>query len=466
MKRTKIICTIGPSSEKPAVLEKLIKNGMNVARLNFSHGTYTYHSQLIKTIRAAAKKQKRIVTLLQDLQGPRIRIGEVDEKGVTIKNGEEVLLLPKKEYASAMSEKSKKGVVMLPLDYANLANDILVGQHILIADGVFDLLITAKKGLHITCKVVSGGVIKSHKGINVPGATISIPGLTDKDKEDVVFGVKQGVDYMAMSFVKDAKDIATLRGVIKSANKQLKLNNDIGIIAKIERPEAIENFEEILEAVDGIMVARGDLGLEMPAQEIPLIQKRLISRCMEAGKPVIVATQMLESMIVNRRPTRAEVSDVANAVIDHTDAVMLSGESAAGKYPVEAVTMMADVIMATELSTYDDFACAHFDNESPIAEVMSHVASMIALRKKVAMIFVEDTSPDFVRMVASHRPEVSIVTCSDDRRLAARLQLSRGVEVIPCMSNVVPYLKKNEFVKKGDRVLILSGCQMEIIEIG
>lgn len=452
MKLTKIVCTIGPASQEKSMMEKLVHAGMNVARLNFSHGTYENHALLIKNVRTIAKKVSQPVAILQDLQGPRIRIGDLPKEGVEIKKGEDVILVSQKKWKASVEPKQ------LPNQYVGLAKDVKAGDHILIADGVMDLKVVKVSEDSITCRVIAGGVVESHKGINVPGVTLKTPAITAKDKKDVVFGVAQGVDYIALSFVKDAKDIRRLRALTRKA----KASSRVGIIAKIERPEAVENFDEILAEVDGIMVARGDLGIEIPAQKVPIIQKQLIRKCIAARKPVIVATQMLESMIQNRRPTRAEVSDVANAVIDHTDAVMLSGESATGLYPYETVQIMAKTLSETEHSRYDDYVCTDLHKEKTIPEMMAHVATTLAWTKEVKCIVIDDSDPALVRNVAAHRSELPIIAFHAKGVIRQQLNLVRGVTAYPPQRDIVSFLKKEKIVHDSDKVLFIESNEIEI----
>ena len=340
MNQTKIICTIGPASEDIRVLTKMAKAGMDIARLNFSHGSYENHAKLIKEIRSVSKKLKKPIAILQDLQGPKIRIAEL-AKPLTIKKDQQIVIGQDLEMDLDISSSVKKG------------------ERILIEDGLMELKIVkvvpakigSKSNGKIYCKVKNGGVVKSHKGVNLPDSTITFPIITAKDVEDLKFGLKQGVDSVALSFVRDAKDINKLKKLILKFLPKGKRAPKI--IAKIERKEALVNFDKILKATDAVMVARGDLGVEIPDSKVPIIQKDIITKCNMNGKPVIVATQMLDSMIRNPRPTRAEVSDVANAVIDRADAVMLSGETASGKYPVEAVAEMNRIVKVTESSSYD-----------------------------------------------------------------------------------------------------------------
>src|SRR3989339_1033161 len=358
MKRTKIVCTIGPASESRSNIEKMIAAGLNVARLNFSHGTYRHHTMLIKNIRGAAKVQHRSVAILQDLQGPRIRVGNLPKAGVRVKTGDSIALVPEKY----KPKRTNRGIY-IPIQFPTLYRYVKSGHPILIDDGKIELKVTSVKQDVIHCTVRIGDVITSHRGMNFPKSVISAPAVTEKDKQDLEFGLQQNVDFVALSFVRDADDVIKLRHFISKIEKQLGRKADdfkkpahagswpgthTKIIAKIERPQAVKNFERILKAADGIMVARGDLGLEMPLEDLPLIQKRIVRRCVEESKPVIVATQMLDSMIRYPMPTRAEVSDVANAILDGTDAIMLSGETATGKYPLRAVQVMTRIANEVE----------------------------------------------------------------------------------------------------------------------
>lgn len=455
MKLTKIVCTIGPASEKKEIIKKLITAGMNVARLNFSHGTHRHHAKLIRNIRAAASELGESVAILQDLQGPRIRIGELSEN-VEIKKGETIVLVPQSEYLQKHTPK------MLPNHYPRLAQEVKKGQHILIADGTIDLKITKIKGNQLFCAVVVGGVVKSHKGLNVPGATLTAPSMTPKDRDDLAFGVRQKVDYVALSFVKSARDIRALRSLLKRLSHKHPHAAHIGIIPKIERWEAVRNFDEILAASDAVMVARGDLGIEIPPQKVPIVQKQLIKKCIEAHKPVIVATQMLESMTTNRRPTRAEVSDVANAVIDHTDAIMLSGESASGQYPVETVKMMARIARETEKSHFDDYICTNITKEKTERALVAHAVAEMARSKKFKLILVQDDNPELIALIASHRPEIRIAGCSLKPMTRRQLALMRGVWALPSSARLTDVLKKRGWARTGDRILEVEDDEVEI----
>ncbi len=458
-KRTKIVCTLGPASEKPTVLKKMAKAGMNVARLNFSHGTFTNHKKLMKNIRSVSKKLNKPIAIMQDLQGPKIRVGKLPEKGIMLRAGSETVITTDK--------KKHKGKI--PCTYDLLHKDVQVGDTLLLDDGLLELKVKKTEGKDIVCRVVVGGRLTSHKGINLPETTLSVPAITKKDEKDVEFGVKNNVDYIALSFVKNAKEVYDLRYLIRQYEKKMGIKDKapVKIIVKIEKHEAIANFDEILEATDGVMVARGDLGIETPAEDVPLLQKEIIEKTMKASKPVIVATQMLDSMIRNPRPTRAEVSDVANAVIDHTDAVMLSGESATGKYPVQTVETMHKIINETEASTYDDVEPTDITLKYELPEeAISNAATILAGTMDAKLILAASLSGDTGRLVSKFRPELPILVATDNERVRRQLSLSWGVIpfILPkCRSveefidRAVGYLKNNKFVTKGDKIVIIVG---------
>lgn len=435
--RTKIVATIGPASESVSTLVKMMEAGMRVARLNFSHGDYDAHARLIKHIRAAAKKLGIEVAILQDLQGPRIRVGDVAKDGVAVKRGARVALVPQSKHKIGIP-----GNITIPIQYEHLYRDMKRGSLILIEDGTIQLKVVSVRNYVIYCKVKVAGVIKTHKGINVPGVTLNVDVITDKDKRDIAFGQQHDVDYVALSFVRDGGDIVRLKGIIRKHQKK-GVTVPTRVIAKIERREALENLDQILDHVDGIMVARGDLGLEIPAQEVPLWQKELIQRSLALAKPVIVATQMLDSMIRNPQPTRAEVSDVANAIIDHTDAIMLSGESATGKYPVESVSMMTKIGVSTEASGFDDFLCGPF----PITrrdDSLGLTACSMSKHIPVKAIIVASRSGNSVRMIARHRPEVPVLAVTPEKKTARQLALSWGVMpyLMPGKANLASIMKR------------------------
>ncbi|MBU0649034.1 pyruvate kinase [Patescibacteria group bacterium] len=459
-KRTKIVCTIGPSSAKTDVLRQMIGAGMNVARLNFSHGTYAEHRNCYKNIRAAAKALDEPVAIIADLQGPKIRVGVLPARGVKLKPGEEIVL-------STARDKYKDEII--PVTYKMMHRDVKQGDIILLDDGLIELKVSRVKGGDIHAKVAVGGILTSHKGINLPTTVLSVPAITKKDKKDLKFAVSLGVDFVALSFVKSANDIYDLRYIIKAVEKKYKKKNPdpIKIIAKIEKHEAIKNFKEILEATDGIMVARGDLGIEIPAEDVPLAQKNIIEKCLEAAKPVIVATQMLESMTKKPRPTRAEVSDVANAIIDHTDAVMLSAETASGKYPVKTVETMSKIIKEAERSHYDDLVFREYLKKfQSIDEAISRSARLLAAAVDARLILTASLSGNAGRMISRYRPELPIFVTTDGKRVLHQLNLSWAVRpfILPQCRSIeelvdrsLGYLKKYKFVKTRDKIIIIAG---------
>ncbi len=452
-KRTKIVCTIGPSSEDINTLEKMIEAGLDVARLNFSHGTYESHLELINKIRNLSKKFDKPIPIIQDLQGPRVRVGLLKEQGIMLSKNQEIILSCQKD---AKFEEEKE--IIIPVTYQNLCQDVKNGQTILLDDGQISLKITKINNQNIHCNVVNDGKLISHKGINVPEAKLSVPTLTDKDKQDLEFGIKNNVDFVALSFVREASDVLGAKKIIG--------DNNIKIISKIEKREAIDNFDEILETSDAIMVARGDLGIEMPAEEVPILQKKIIDKCLKAAKPVIVATQMLDSMIRNPRPTRAEVSDVANAVIDHTDAVMLSGESASGKYPVQTVETMKKIILETENSHYDDLIFKDSLKKMPIDSAISEVANILAKSVDAKLILATSISGDTGRIVSRYRPELPIYVATDNEKVQRQVNLSWGTfpfiiktckTVEELIEESLTHIKENKIVNIKDKIIIIAG---------
>ncbi len=462
-KRTKIVCTIGPASNQPDILGQMVAAGMNVARLNLSHGTHEEHAAMIKSLRQVGEETEEPLVVLMDLQGPKIRTGLLPKEGVELKEKGEVVF----------TTEPNAQLPRITLTYDGLHNDVKPGDRLLLDDGLFDVRVTKVQGRDIFCEVVHGGVLFSHKGINLPTATLSIPAITDKDKADVAFGVKQGVDWVALSFVRNAKEIFDLRFLIQEHERELGSERvhepPIRIIAKIEKHEAVRHIDEIIDAADGIMVARGDLGIEMPAEEVPLIQKRIIDKCLAAAKPVIVATQMLDSMTRNPRPTRAEVSDVANAVIDHTDAVMLSGETANGKFPVETVETMARIIRETEKSRYDNVEPpSHlvFETKGDTEKAVSQVANILARGTGAKLILVASLSGETGRVVSRHRPELPILVATDSARVRFQMNLSWGIVpfILPRCRTVeelversVGYVKTSKLARVGDRIIVVAG---------
>ncbi|MDD5341649.1 MAG: pyruvate kinase [Patescibacteria group bacterium] len=465
MKRTKIVCTLGPASASEKILEKMIKAGMNVARLNFSHGTYPEHKKIINLVRKLAKKYDEPIMILQDLQGPRIRVGDLPDKGVNLKPRQIIFLNTDSRYK--FSPKAKE--VKIPVTYSKMHADVRRGEKILLADGLFELIVLGVKGREIKCIVKNGGLLTSHKGINLPESKLGIPSITEKDKKDLEFGLKNNVDMVAMSFVRSAEDIVDLKKLINKFEKKYQGDKALPtqIIVKIEKREAVTNFNKILKVTDGVMVARGDLGIEMPIADVPMVQKMIIEKCLKVAKPVIVATQMLDSMIRNPGPTRAEVSDVANAVIDHTDAVMLSGESAEGKYPVESVAMMTKIISRTERSKYDDLEFRDiFKNKLKIDEAISLNAEQLAKDLKAKAILVASITGNTARTISRYRPELPILAITNNEKVRHQLNLNWGVIpfVLPkrktieeLINKALIYVEKKSYVKRGDTVIVIAG---------
>ena len=459
-KQTKIVCTIGPSCEDVETLEKMVRVGMNVARLNFSHGTYENHKMLIKNIREVAEKTGEPIAILQDLSGPKIRIGVVAKEGVALLAGKEVIFSTNPEDADC-----------IPLSYPLLHNFVKQGETMLLDDGKLQVKITRVVDKKIIAKVMVPGILTSNKGINIPQTDLSgLVVLTDKDKRDVDFGISEGVDMVALSFVMRPDDIIDLRYHIKQVEAKLGIKHEhtpIRIIAKIEKAEAVKHIKDIIEVADGIMVARGDLGVEIPAEEVPIVQKKLIDVALENAKPVIVATQMLDSMQNNPRPTRAEVSDVANAVIDHTDAVMLSNETASGKYPVETVEMMTKIIKETEKSEYTQlFFQQPKDKVNKIDDVISGLSRLVAEDLDANLILAASLSGETGRLISRYRPKFPIAVATNSKLVLHQLNLSWGVfpfELVECQSieelveRSMTHLKEKKVIKDGDRIIVVAG---------
>lgn len=457
-RRTKIVCTLGPSSNTFEDIEKLYRAGMNVVRINFSHGTHADHERTIGFVREIAKKHQYAIPVLMDLQGPKIRVGTMKDGGQVLEQNS-IVTLTSKDVEGDQST--------IPIDYPYLAGDAQEGNQILIDDGLLELRIIKKEGEKLTAKVVVGGLLKSRKGVNLPDVKISMSSLTQKDIEDLEFGLKTGVDFVAMSFVRSAKDVQDVTSRIRAAG------SNAAIIAKIEKPEAVEVIDDIIEEADGIMVARGDLGIEIPSEKVPLVQKNIIERCRMAGKPVITATQMLDSMIQNPRATRAESSDVANAVMDGTDAVMLSGETAAGKYPVEAVRTMSKIVKSIE----DNAKSIYFNlkyrkpewKEKQIIESLAYSCVTIADNIEAKAISTITHSGNTARRIAKFRPNVPIIAFTESRIVRRQLNLVWGVQSVQLheifdtdisVKLMEDYLVENGLLNSGDRVIIATGMPL------
>ncbi|WP_020062419.1 pyruvate kinase [Bacillus sp. 123MFChir2] len=458
MRKTKIVCTIGPASESIEKLEQLIGAGMNVCRLNFSHGSHEEHGLRIKTIREAAKKTGKTVAILLDTKGPEIRTHDFVDGQAELKTGAEVVISTEQVLGTA--EK-------FSVTYAGLYDDVDPGSRILIDDGLIELEVIEKGNGDIRTKVLNSGMVKNKKGVNVPNVSIKLPGITEKDIQDIVFGIEQGVDFIAASFVRKASDVLEIRELLEAHGAGY-----IQIIPKIENQEGIDNIDSILEVSDGLMVARGDMGVEIPPEEVPLVQKRLIKKCNVLGKPVITATQMLDSMQRNPRPTRAEASDVANAIFDGTDAIMLSGETAAGLYPVEAVKMMANIALRVEKSLqYEDMFQKRLKEQSySITDAISQSVAHTALALDVAAIVAPTESGYTAKMISKYRPKSPIVAVTSNEQVCRRLALSWGVQAFMAeekakstdemLETAIQTAMDAEMIGLGDTVVITAGVPL------
>lgn len=456
MKRTKIVCTIGPASEGRDTLIGMTKAGMNVCRLNFSHGNYDEHQKRIDTIKSVREELNIPLAIMLDTKGPEIRLGKLKEDVYTLVAGEEFILTTEQ----IVGDNHRASV-----SYEGLADDVQKGTQILIDDGLIELVVSKVEGTEIHTQVLNAGEIKSNKGVNVPNAVINLPALIEKDIEDLKFGIKNGVDFVAASFIRKADDVVGIRKVLEENG-----GDWIKIIAKIESREGVDNLQKILQVADGIMVARGDLGVQLKAQEIPLIQKRMIRLSNQYGKPVITATQMLDSMTRNPRATRAEVTDVANAVLDGSDAVMLSGETAAGKYPVLSVQTMADIAVAVEQAEYDPRELPNY-TEITSTNAISKSTCEIAEQLGASAIVTATVSGATARAVSKFRPHLPIIACTTTERIQRQLTLSWGV--VPLLTkdseNTDEVFERSVYaalesghVEEGDLIVITAGIPVGI----
>jgi len=438
-RKTKIVCTIGPASSKPEMIERLIEAGMDVARLNFSHGNWEEHREVVRTVREVSAKIGRPVAILQDLQGAKVRLGMFRGGAATIHSGDQFILTTREVEGTDR---------IASVTYPRLATEVKPGDQILIDDGLIRLEVVRTDGVHIVSRVLEGGVLTNNKGLNLPGVAISVPTLTDKDLADLEFGIEQEVDYIALSFVRTGRDISRIKDLLK------RRRADIPIIAKLERPKALRNLDGILELADGVMIARGDLGVEMSLEEIPVLQKEIIRRANQRGTIVITATQMLSSMMEHPRPTRAEVSDVANAILDGTDAVMLSGETASGAYPVEAVRVVAQVAIGVEPCLAPRPPSPHDAGSAPsFPDVISEVACRAAVETKARAIVAFTKTGATARLISRFRPVTPVIALAPDRRVQQRLCLYWGV--IPRI--MAPTAHIDEMVQRIDEALLADG---------
>ena len=454
MKKTKIVCTMGPQENDIDLLSRMIEAGMDVARFNFSHGTHEEQAERMESVRKARERTGRPIAMLLDTKGPEIRTGLlVDHKKVTLEAGKEIILTT--EDIDGTAEK-------VSITYKKLYEDVKAGDTILVDDGLMELRVKEIDGEDIICEIINGGELSERKGCNVPGVRTQLPAITEKDIEDIVWGIGQGFDVIAASFIRDAAGVYQIKDLLKEHG------STIPVFSKIECSEAVDNIDEIIEASDGIMVARGDLGVEVPAHLVPHIQKEIISKCNKAYKPVITATQMLDSMIRNPRPTRAEVADVANAIYDGTDAVMLSGETAVGKYPVEAVTLMAEIAKNTEKYMNEDQFNSHrsMEQHATVSSSVCYAAVRTAKNVGASAILIPTVSGKTARLMSNFRPEIPIFAVSPSWAMVRRMQLYWGVTPFAGKKEKNQYLlidhsiqivKDKGYVKEGDIVVITAG---------
>lgn len=454
MRKTKIICTLGPACDSEQMLEALILGGMNAARFNFSHGTHESQLATLTRFKRVRDNLGYPVATILDTKGPEIRIKTFEDGSVTLNAGQHFTLTVDDVPGDAER---------VSVTYDKLHKELTPGCRILIDDGLIELKVADINGSSINCVVVTGGPLSNNKSINIPDTHIDLPALTDRDKEDLRFAAENDFDFVAASFVRQASDIMEIRSVLDAHG-----GKDIAIIAKIENREGVENLDEIVAVSDGIMVARGDLGVEIPAQDVPILQKRMIKSCIRMGKPVITATQMLDSMIRNPRPTRAEVSDVANAVFDGTSCVMLSGETASGKYPLEALKTMAQIVVAAEdnIDYWKRFRGTGYDHTTTITNAISHTGCLTAMDLDASAMIIPTQSGYTARMVSRFRPKCTIVALSPEENVRRRLAISWGVVPLLCgtvdstdrlFSLCVQSAKKEGLVQSGETVVITAG---------
>src|SRR5713226_6116872 len=455
-RHSKIVCTIGPATRSPHMIRRLLEAGMDVARLNFSHGTHQEHAHSIAMLRDAAIEHEKPIAILADLQGPKIRTGPLaGSRPVQLRAGQRFVITTSR----ILGDSTRVNTTFTPLP-----REVHRGDRILLSDGLIELRVRQVRGREVICEVVNGGALGEHKGINLPGIKLRVPALTPKDRADLLFALKHGANYIAVSFVRRPEDVLLAKTLVRRAGK------DTPVIAKLEKPEAIENLDAILRVADGVMVARGDLGVEMNPERVPVVQKAIIKRAREFRRPVITATQMLESMTENPRPTRAEASDVANAIFDGSDAVMLSAETASGKYPVEAVSMMARIIEEAEASIRE-FPRPALQEQLKVAETVAELVCHASRELHMKLIAVFTHSGFTARLVSRYRPLVPIVAFSPEAETRRRLALVWGVAplAIPDLRKVDQLaeisekrLLEEKLVRKGDVIAIVAGTPMGV----
>lgn len=459
MRKTKIICTMGPSTDNMNVLREMARSGMNVARFNFSHGTHAEHKERMDRMKAVREELDMPIAILLDTKGPEIRTGDMENGKIFLKKGQQLRLTPR----ACLGTPEK-----ISITYPDLYLDVQAGTSILIDDGLIELRVEQTQEQDVLCRVLNDGAVSNHKGINVPDVHLSIPYLSEKDKADILFGIEQGVDFIAASFVREADDVQQLRQLLDDNG-----GSHINIIAKIENQQGVENIDHIIALADGIMIARGDMGVEIPAEDVPSIQKLLIKKVVYAGKQVITATQMLDSMMHNPRPTRAEVTDVANAIYDGTGAIMLSGETAAGLYPVESVSMMARIAERTEQDIdYRKRFLARERKATPdITDAICHSTCMTAHDLNASAVVTVTKSGRSARMVSRYRPECDIIGCTTSKTVYHQLNLVWGVEpvlveekdrVLDLFDYALEQSKERKLLNDGDIAVITSGVPLGV----
>ena len=455
MKKTKIICTMGPNADKRETLKALVENGMDIARFNFSHGDHEEQKARFDLLKSVRDEMKKPIAILLDTKGPEIRTGLLENGGkVVLKEGEEFILT---------SKEIKGNEKMVYQTYSQLAKDVKPGNTILIDDGLIGLEVKEIRGGDIVCTVRNGGELGQRKGINVPNVRVNLPGITKKDRDDIIFGIEQGIDFIAASFVRDAEAVKEIRAILKEHNTE-----HVDIIAKIENSEGIENIDKIVSAADGIMVARGDMGVEIPAYEVPHVQKMIVEKCNQKYKPVIIATQMLDSMIRNPRPTRAEVTDVANAIREGADAIMLSGETAMGKYPVEALKMMAQIAESTEQYLDYDMMPEYrtLRGDANVSSAVGVAAVRTATNLEADCIVTPTMSGQTARLMANFRPKQPIYAVTPNAWAQRKMQIYWGVTPLRgyqedttehIISHAMYVVKREGYVREGDMVVFTAG---------
>jgi pyruvate kinase len=462
MTKTKIVATIGPSSSSKEVLKQMILAGLDVARLNFSHGAYEDHQKVVDTVRELNKELGTNVSLLADLQGPKLRVGEMKDGSVELVNGNRIIISTQKQIGTDK---------LIYTNYREFAQDVNAGETVLLDDGKLVMKILSTNGKDtVECEIIQGGPLSSRKGLNLPNTKVSLPALSEKDLQDLDFALKQEVDWIGLSFVRNAEDVIALKKIIAESGKHAK------VVAKIEKPEAVEQIEEIVRVTDAVMVARGDLGVEIPLQSVPLIQKKIVKRCVSSAKPVIVATQMMESMVTSVTPTRAEVADVANAVLDGADAVMLSGETSVGKYPVEAIRIMNSIIAEAEKYGdlyYHEEIPLEVDEQRFMTDSVCYSACRLAYRVKASALVTMSFSGYTGYRISSWRPNAMVFVFTSNKKILNQMNLVWGVRAFyydkmvstdQTIADIRFFLKKNGYTQEGEFIIHLAS--MPIAEQG